>query len=443
MAQLCAQEIVTNSDVVSELIHKSLLARGAAEQHLIVQQNRPKPKLAIRSQQWYEKKDWLCGSEVRQGLFCWPCLLFRPGFSTTWTLVGFKNIQGFLSDCQKNEKSKSHMEAYKMLSTFDVSERVDVTFSRARREEIEWFNEEVRQNRISLKILSEAMLYLSKQELSFRGHHESSVSLNKGNYRELLELIAKFYPQFERRLHGRLEDSERGPEGGGTFTGVSSDIQNDIIESVDLVIQYKIDKEIAECNFVSIQFDETADISGKEQLSLILRFDRKGEVEKGFLTLFNVSSDRSAPAISSVVEKVLKRYGDTLKDKLIMQTYDGASVMSGHISGVQHLLREDYPFAYFFHCAAHRLNLVLCQSASSIPAVKVFFANVSAFRSSKRKELFRKHGIEIPQLGDTRWFYRSRTVGVVIEKYQSLLSALQSIVENPQPWDDVTLSMSS
>ena len=151
-------------------------------------------------------------------------------------------MQGFLSDCQKHEKSKSHMEAYKMLSTFDVSGRVDVIFSSARREEIERFNEEVRQNRVTLKIFSEAVLYLSKQELSFRGHDESSVSLNKGNYRELFELIAKFDPQFERRLHGRLEDSQRGAEGGGTFTGVSSDIQNDIIESIDLVIQDEIDK---------------------------------------------------------------------------------------------------------------------------------------------------------------------------------------------------------
>ena len=34
-------------------------------------------------------------------------------------------MQGFLSDCQKHEKTKSQMEAYKMLSTFDVSERDD------------------------------------------------------------------------------------------------------------------------------------------------------------------------------------------------------------------------------------------------------------------------------------------------------------------------------
>ena len=126
-------------------------------------------------------------------------------------------MQGFLSDCQKHEKSKSHMEAYKMLSTFDVSERVDLIFSRARREEIERFNEEVRQNRVTLKILSEAVLYLSKQELSFRGHDESSFSLNKGNYRELLELTAKFDPQFE--FMERWKIHREGLKGVGLLLG--------------------------------------------------------------------------------------------------------------------------------------------------------------------------------------------------------------------------------
>ena len=46
-----------------------------------------------------------------------------------------------------------------------------------------------------------------------------------------------------------------------------------------------------------------------------------------------------------------------------MQTYDGAAVMSGQLSGLQTQIRQDYPFAFFFHCAAHRFNLVLCQSA--------------------------------------------------------------------------------
>ena len=54
-----------------------------------------------------------------------------------------------------------------MWKTFDVSERVDVMFSRARREEIERHNDEVRQNRGMLRTLSEAVLYLSRQELPF------------------------------------------------------------------------------------------------------------------------------------------------------------------------------------------------------------------------------------------------------------------------------------
>ena len=39
----------------------------------------------------------------------------------------------------------------------------------------------------------------------------------------------------------------------------------------------------------------------------------------------------NAAAISQVVKDKLGRYSN-IKDKLIMQTYDGASVMSGHIN---------------------------------------------------------------------------------------------------------------
>ena len=62
IAELRAQEIVTNRDVVQELILTSLLVSGVAEQRLLVLQNRPQPKLDIQShgrafhQQWYERK---------------------------------------------------------------------------------------------------------------------------------------------------------------------------------------------------------------------------------------------------------------------------------------------------------------------------------------------------------------------------------------------------
>ena len=48
---------------------------------------------------------------------------------------------------------------YEMWKTFDVSERVDTLFSRARRDVTERHNEEVRQNRemLMLRTLSEAL----------------------------------------------------------------------------------------------------------------------------------------------------------------------------------------------------------------------------------------------------------------------------------------------
>ena len=123
---------------------------------------------------------------------------------------------------------------------------------------------------------------------------------------------------------------------------------------------------------MSIQVDETTHVSTKEQLSVIIRLDRGGEIVERFLKFFDISSDKSTVAISDVVRSIHSRFEESLKQKLIMQTYDGASNISGQIGGLQTFIRQEYPFAFFFHCAAHRLNLVLCQSASTLPSVKVY-----------------------------------------------------------------------
>ena len=140
------------------------------------------------------KKKGLRGSLFKRKMFCCPCLLFCPGTSETWTKTGYKTMRGFLSDCKKHENAKSHMNAFKTWKVFNAREardqRVDVMFSQARREEIKRHNEEVRQNRKMLKTITNAVLYiLGKQGMPFRGHDESSGSLNKGNYRELLECL--------------------------------------------------------------------------------------------------------------------------------------------------------------------------------------------------------------------------------------------------------------
>ena len=97
-------------------------------------------------------------------------------------------------------------------------------------------NKEVEENRKYLKNLINAVLYLCKQELPLRGHDESCASLNKGNYRELLETFGKIDNHFHDRLH-----SNHGTHG---FTGVSSSIQNDLIQSVANVVTNEIKDEV-------------------------------------------------------------------------------------------------------------------------------------------------------------------------------------------------------
>ena len=76
------------------------------------------------------------------------------------------------------------------------------------------------------------------------------------------------------------------------FTCVYSEIQHSLIEFIASVIQDQIDKEIENFRFLSIQVDETNDVSTKEQLSVIIRLDRDGKIVERFLKLFDVSSDR-------------------------------------------------------------------------------------------------------------------------------------------------------
>ena len=73
MAQIHAQHFV---DVVVWLLQRPFGSRSIADQKLTVQQPRPMPNLKIRTGdrslqlEWYSKKDWLCESIVRNGLFC-------------------------------------------------------------------------------------------------------------------------------------------------------------------------------------------------------------------------------------------------------------------------------------------------------------------------------------------------------------------------------------
>ena len=86
------------------------------------------------------------------------------------------------------------------------------------------------------------------------------------------------------------------------------------------------------------------------------------------ISLFGILEKGNANSISSrilqCIDDVLPQPDD--KKKLIAQCYDGANVMSGQQGGVQRIVRDKYTNAYYVHCYAHQLNLIVQQSVKSM-----------------------------------------------------------------------------
>ncbi|XP_039292929.1 zinc finger MYM-type protein 1-like [Nilaparvata lugens] len=181
--------------------------------------------------------------------------------------------------------------------------------------------------------------------------------------------------------------------------------------------------------------DETSDVRKKSQLSTILRFVREnGCVEERFIGFTDVSADRSADGLLAHVKRTVETYN--LADKFVAQTYDGAAVMSGHLTGLQKKVQDEYPTALFTHCYAHVLNLVLSQGMNEIHECNVFFSTlngISTFssRSSKRSFAVQQYlKKSIPSFAPTRWCFTSRLVNTIETYREEIIEFFNRINEN-------------
>ena len=137
------------------------------------------------------------------------------------------------------------------------------------------------------------------------------------------------------------------------------------------------------------------------------------------------------------------------------QGYDGASNMRGEFNGLQKLVRDEAPYAFYVHYFAHQLQLVVVNVAQCSPAIADFFNYipliVTQVRSScKRKDaLLAKHQDELLDLmenerissgtwldqessitrqGDTRWGSHLRTLLRIFTMWNAVVDVLGIVV---------------
>lgn len=416
--------------------------------HAIITAGRPTPPLKIVQQKkscsryfnskCYQNYKWLTGCLHVNKMFCWPCLLFSIE-KNVWNNSGYADLNNLTNAAKKHDQSENHLKCALALHSFGQN-RIEISISRQFREEIERYNAKVDRNRGIMRRLIDITCFLGRQELPFRGHLESSESANRGNFMECVKLLANYDGILEDHLQSVNQSENRS-----VFTGFSNRIQNDLIFAIASVIINKIHCEIEQTEFVALMIDETPDTSGKEQLCVILRYFTESHcIVDRFLGFIDVSSNRTAEALTKIIVDILNDYKCT--QKLIAQIYDGAAVLSSNKNGVQQKVREICPDAMYVWCNAHILNLVLSKSSERIVETKHFFAtikNLATFfhTSTKRADFYNQFcSRKLPRVVQTRWVYNSRTVNVIFSELENLVELFNDMIENQTKWDGETLS---
>ncbi|KAL4085456.1 hypothetical protein QTP88_027314 [Uroleucon formosanum] len=371
----------------------------------------------------YQQHSWLCWVSLNTKI------VLLGKIKSVWNTVGYYDLKKLSRGIQIHQTSKEHIHNHLGLKNLEkncftilyvVNEHGNL-FKKN-------YNENMRLNRLFIEHLIDLVLFLGKQELAFRGHDESSDSLNKGNFRELFEMHIIRCSQEIQNHYNSIKN---------IFSGMSKSIQNDLISCISEFLINQIKNEIKQCKFYSIQIDNTTDISQKTQCSIIIRYvTDKSELIERFLGFHNVSEDRTAQGLFNLVNSVL--YEFDIENKLVGQCYDGACVMSGHLTGLQARVKEVEPNALFTHCLAHRLNLVLQHGCSINAKCRIFFANLTGIAAYFHNSTLHTNfvdtivGKRIPQFVQTRWSSRSKILHTIVNEWSGFIDVFDCISKDPK-----------
>jgi uncharacterized protein (UPF0305 family) len=113
--------------------------------------------------------------------------------------------------------------------------------------------------------LNDAILFLAKQNLAFRGHREQlDRDTNSGNFIELMKLIARYDPVVRQHLTS-IRNSDKT-----TVSYLSPEIQNEFVELMGNQVRQEIVNDIKKAKYYAVLFDSTPDNSHTELFTQIV-----------------------------------------------------------------------------------------------------------------------------------------------------------------------------
>ena len=291
------------------------------------------------------------------------------------------------------------------------------------------YRKKVNENRHFVKTVGEIILLTATQNIAQRGHREGDDVSNPGNVKKILQFAAKHDPVIANRI-------KNGPK-NEKYT--SSSIQNEMIETLSHMVLDEIVENVQRARFFTIQADETKDVRRTEQLSVVIRFfaEESKTIQECFLTFIPMEA-LNAESISKAILGKLEQMGLDYKGCLVGMGFHGASVMSGKLGGVQKLIRNKSPMAYYLHCYTHRLNLVLIDTTKVVRQADDFFSlleQLYIFISNSivhenfvklQKEMHPGEKIrELQSLSETRWWARATSCKNVLIRFECIIRLMR------------------
>ena len=391
---------------------------------------------------WFGEFTWLEYSVEKDAAFCFVYYLFKHKTNSSggdaFVSGGFRNWhmkKRITKHCgSKTSFHKMALERY--ISFITPKKAIDDKFSRINdKDKTEYMA------RLSYSI--QAAKYLLRQGLASRGHDESESSLNKGNFLELIDMLAQ---NFEEVAKVVLKNAPKNCQ--LTAPQIQREIANCCAKETTKLLMEDLGGE-----YFAILADESSDVYQNEQLALCLRYvNKKGSVVERFLGVVHVENT-TALTLKTAIENLLMEHSLSLS-MVRGQGYDGASNMKGHANGLKKLVLDDCPSAYYVHCFAHQLQLTLVEVAKENSDCVWFFDQVRFFfnligNSCKKTRMLRVahaqsilEALELGDIetgkglnqemgmarpGDTRWGSHYKTVMHVISLYPSIQKVLVKV----------------
>ena len=311
------------------------------------------------------------------------------------------------------------------------------------------------------------LIFCGQQNIPLQGHRDdgqlsTNSVINDGNFRALLRFRIDAGDEI---LEIHLKNSS------SRATYISKTTQNALIDCCRLEILEIILERVQNAGFFAIMFDESTDISGKAQISLVLRYvsinetstctspciredfvtfvDAFGELTASSSNTENSSEDAetdsrqneedSNPELSltgsAFAKLVLKEMRDMnleLQNCVGIGT-DNCSTMLGEKNGAVKNLVEVLKNAVSTPCYNHKLNLslsvslkvlIVAKATSVIEEVTFFFKHYSPKRNTVLAQVL---GKRLVQLCETRWVERHDAVLIFTHNLPEIIETFTRI----------------